>query len=313
MSKKVLTVTLNPAVDRTVTIPGFIAGGCFIKQAEEISAGGKGVNVARALRVLDVPHLATGIIGGCSGRVTLLELMRQEGINQDFYRFGGCSRTNLTILDGRTGRTTQILETGPKITVDQYHGFLEKYCSKLRDADFIVISGRLALGLKDGVYADLIQLARRQEIPVFLDTHGAPFARALMARPFAVAPNHKEARGFLGYSVGSASAWKRALRTFHGMGVARVFITLGQDGAAGYDGQLMWRARAPRIKAVNDVGCGDAFAAGVVSAIRQGQSFREVLATATASASASALTVTPGLFDLKDFARLRRKVKVELL
>lgn len=308
--KRVLTVTLNPAVDRMVEIPEFTAGKSYVKGPEHVSAGGKGINVSRALKCLNVPSMATGILGGCSGRVTILKMLRKERMAQDFYKFGGYSRTSLTVIDPVLGRATQILEEGPKITAEQLAGFKEKFQQQLPKSNYVAIAGRNARGVSDRFYAELISMAAQLQVPVLLDTHGPALAYGIKAGPAVVTPNLQEAQKVAGRRLSSHSDLKYALKFLADLGAQSAVITLGEDGAVGFSGGEMMFTEIPAIKPYNVVGCGDAFNAGLIAALLEGRGFALAMRSAAACATASALTVTPGNFEQEEYQRVFKRTKV---
>ncbi len=310
MNKHVLTVTVNPAVDKTVVINHFRPGHDHRCRDPILSAGGKGINVARVLHRLGVDTLATGFLGGEAGCV-IMDLLKQEGMEADFLRIKGRTRINLTIADSVTNKKTRILESGPKVTGGEIRRFKEIYRQRLRHSRMVVLSGRIAKGASEDLYAQLIRLAHRQGVPSVLDTSGKSLAAGLRARPFLVKPNLKEAEEVLGRRLGSIKEIEQAVSHLHAMGIQVVIVSMDKEGAIGSNHRELWHARAPQIRLRNDVGCGDALIGGFLNAYFEGKSFGESLRRAVAAGSANAVSLVPGAIDRRDILKLSAGVQMK--
>lgn len=317
MSKGILTVTVNPAVDVTVISPPSGPGGrsrlrmrCSTNSSGLVlSAGGKGVNVARALRNLGAPVLAAGIAGGETGNF-LQRSLRKENIPVVFLGVQGPTRLNVTVLGSRLGGGTRVIQEGPRLTPKEIRHFEIEYRRWLRRSRWVVLCGRNAVGAPVDWYARLIHLARKEGVPAAVDTSGAALAAALKARPFLIKPNLEEAEAVVHRRLNSLARIKEALRHFHSRGVRVVLLSLGARGAVASDGKDFWRARPPRVRVVNDVGCGDALLAGFLSAFEK-RSLAEALRRGVACGTANALGSTPGAIHLNGVSRFERRVTVD--
>src|SRR5947208_2054042 len=169
----IVTVTLNAAIDRTLTVPNFQRGQRHRASQGLTLAGGKGINVARALKQLDVPVVATGLAGGRTG-TRIVEELTAEAILNDFVRIGDESRTSTAVLDPTSGTYTEINEWGPKVTEAELQILIEKLHYLSRGADMVVIAGSLPRGVADGFYAELVRELARKGVRVVLDTEGEP-------------------------------------------------------------------------------------------------------------------------------------------
>lgn len=311
MSKGILTVTVNPAVDVTVTLPpvgparpSHLRMRCSTNCV--LSAGGKGVNVARVLRALRARVLAAGITGGETGEF-FQKLLRKENIPAAFLPVKGPTRLNVTVLGPRPGGRSRVLQEGPRLTAKEIRKFEDQYRRWLRQSRLVVLAGRNAVGAPVDWYAKLIRLARREGIPVAVDTSGATLAAALKANPFLVKPNREEAEAASRCRLDSPAQIKKTLRYFHGRGVRVVLLSLGARGAVASDGKDICYARPPRVRAVNDVGCGDALLAGFLSTFDK-KSLAEALRRGVACGTANALDPVPGSIDPKQVRQLEKKV-----
>ncbi|MFA5335599.1 MAG: hexose kinase [Candidatus Omnitrophota bacterium] len=279
MPAPVLTITLNPAVDKTVR-------GARAK----LSAGGKGINVSRALKALGVGSVATGFAGGDTGKF-IRSALKKERIESRFMEIRGSTRTNLThIRPG--GKAARRIEKGPVISAAEFKQFKKIFTGLLRGRKYAVFSGANANGLPASAYRELISIAKKNGVKAVLDTRDAALAEGLKAKPDIVKPNIKEARYICG---------KDPLRCFLAKGARTVLLTMGAAGATASDGRHTVFARPPKIRAANDVGCGDAFLAGFIAYRLKGKSFTESVRAASAAGAANAASLVPGALNKKDF------------
>src|SRR5262245_32253603 len=197
----ILTVTLNAAIDRTVAVPSFRQGNRHRAVEASTFAGGKGVNVARALKLLGRPVIATGLAGGPTG-TRILERLAEESILNDFTRIAEESRTNLAVIDPTSGEQTEINERGPSVSPEEVERFIEKLLYMAQGAEFCVMAGSVPPGVDAGIYARLIGELHRLDVPTLLDTDGEPMRLGLRAGPEVVAPNELEAEQAVGHEFG---------------------------------------------------------------------------------------------------------------
>ena len=313
MSQKyILTVTLNPTVDRFILIPGFQIGGVYYRSGDIEAAGGKGVNVSRALKNLGEKTLATGILGGCSGKVTILRLLRKERINQDFYRFGGYSRTSLNIYNPVNHQMTRLLEDGPKVKPVQVKGFIEKYKYYLERSRCVVLSGRNGNGVKDSIYAELIRLAGKDGVPAVLDSSGRAFELGVKAKPWMVKPNVQEAEEFLKKKLRTKKDFVEAIQKYHSLGVGLVVLSCDKKGAFASDGQTLAYAQPPKVKVLCDVGCGDALVGAFLTEFLKNKDLGRALKVGVSIGTASALQAPPAIFSRRDLDEISEKVQLKI-
>ena len=183
----ILTVTLNAAIDRTVAVPNFRLGHRHRAVESRTFAGGKGVNVARALKLLGRPVIATGLAGAATGS-RILESLVEESILHDFTRIEGESRTNLAVIDPTSGEQTEINERGPEVRAEEVDWFIEKLLYLAQGASLCVLAGSLPPGVDPAIYARLIGELRQLGVSAILDTDGEPMRLGLRAEPAVVAP-----------------------------------------------------------------------------------------------------------------------------
>ncbi len=197
----IVTVTLNAAIDRTLTVPNFQLGQRHRASQGLTLAGGKGINVARALKRLDIPVVATGLAGGRTG-TRIVEELTSEAILNDFVRIADESRTSTAVVDPTTATYTEINEWGPHVEPEELAILLEKISYLARGADMVVFSGTLPRGVDDAFYAGAIRDLNRRHVRAALDCEGMPLRLGVEAEPFLVTPNQREAEGLVGQEFG---------------------------------------------------------------------------------------------------------------
>jgi 1-phosphofructokinase family hexose kinase len=302
----IVTVTLNAALDRTLTVPRFRRGHRHRASDVLTLAGGKGINIARALKRLDIPVVATGLAGGRTG-TRIVEELTAEAILNDFVRIGEESRTSTAVVDPTESSYTEINEWGPKVSNDELEMLLEKLYYLCRGADFIVFAGTLPRGVDEGFYAEAARDLGRRGVPVVLDSEGQPLRLGAEGDPYLVSPNQREAEHVVGQELEDEEDFLMALDTIAEFGARNVHITLesGCYALLREDRQVRrFKALAPNIEPVSVVGAGDVLLAQFLAAQLAGKTGEEALRLAVAAGAASTLEVGAGRFDPRDIGRL---------
>jgi len=310
----IVTVTLNAAVDRTLLVPNFQLGQRHRASVGVQSAGGKGINVARALKRLGVPVVCTGLAGGRNGTF-LVEDLTQEGILNDFVRIRGESRTSTAVLDPTSNAYTEINEWGPEVADDELEMLQEKLAYLMQGAEFVVFAGSLPRGADPGFYAALIKDATRRHQLAVIDADGEPLRLAIGAEPYLATPNQREAEALAGHEFDEEDL-ASGLDEIASLGARNVLITsergcyalLREDR-----NEERLRARAPQLEAASTIGAGDSFLAGFLAARVAGRSFEDAVRNAVAVGAASVLEPGPGRFDPREASRLTPLVTIDRL
>jgi 1-phosphofructokinase family hexose kinase len=312
----IVTVTLNAAIDRTLLVPNFQLGQRHRASVGFTSAGGKGINIARAARNLGVPVVATGLAGGRNGTL-LVEELTTEGILNDFVRIRGESRTSTAVLDPTSNVYTEINEWGPEVADDELDVLREKLSYLGQGADYVVFAGSLPRGVDPGLYRELIRDANKRGLLTVLDSEGEALRLGLEAEPYLVAPNLREAEALVGHEFVDQDDLTTGLDEIAELGARNVIITLENGCYAllsaerGEDVRL--RARPPRLEPVSTVGAGDTLLAGFIAARMNDRSHEDALRSAVAAGAASVLEAGPGRFDPREAARLTTHVGLDQL
>src|SRR5213078_3365307 len=187
----IITVTLNAAIDRTLAVPNFRLGRRHRAVEQTAMAGGKGVNVARVLKALGQPVIATGVAGGATG-TRIIEQLTSEAILNDFVRIREESRTSTAVVDPTSGEQTEINERGPAVSEAELELFYDKLLYLAKGAGVVVFSGSLPRGVPDDLYARLVQDVKELGATTVLDSEGEALRLATRAEPTVVTPNETD-------------------------------------------------------------------------------------------------------------------------
>lgn len=312
----IVTVTLNAALDRTMRVPNFQLGARHRAEASLRLPGGKGVNVARALKCLGQPVIATGLAGGRSG-LHIIEELTAEGILNDFVRIADESRTSTAVIDPTNNQQTEINEYGPSVQPSELEVLLQKIRYLSKGADVFVLAGSLPRDVPVDYYETLLRELRRDTIVTAVDASGPVLRAALAGEPGVVSPNIREAEEIVGHEFADEDDIAAGAEMLVQMGAETALIH-HEDGCVacvrtepGKRGRI-YRARLPRrTDVVSTVGSGDAFLAGYLSARYGHQPPEAALALAVACGAANAQCFGAGLFDPADVESLMRRVEVE--
>jgi len=311
----IVTVTLNAAIDRTLTVPNFQRGQRHRASAGLALAGGKGINVARALKVLGVPVVATGLIGGATG-VRIVEGLTAEAILNDFVRIDGESRTSTAVIDPADGTYTEINEWGPAVQEDELQMLLDKLHYLTQGAELVVFAGSLPRDVSDDFYAEAIHDLARRHVPAVLDSDGEPLRLGVEAEPFLVSPNQPEAESLVGQEFHDDEDFRLALDQITELGPRNVLITTDTGCVALLREERearRFRAVAPQVEPISVVGSGDVLLAAYLASRHAGRSLEESLRAAVAAGAASTLEPGAGRFDPRQAGRLQAGVQVSEL
>jgi 1-phosphofructokinase family hexose kinase len=312
----IVTVTMNAALDRTLTVPNFQQGHRHRASQKLTLAGGKGITIARALKTLGVPVVATGLAGGSNGR-RILEELAEEAILSDFVRIEDESRTSTAVADPTSGTFTEVMEWGPLVQEPELEVLLEKLDYLARGAELVVFAGTLPRGVADDFYAEAIRTLARRGVLTVLDTEGEPLRAGLEAEPFLVSPNRTEAEAVVGQEFSEDGDFLDALERLEDLGARNALITFERGCFASVRverGQpKRFRAETPVVETTSGVGSGAVLLAGFIAAWLENATPEDALRRAVAAGAASTLSVGAGRFDPEDVGRLLGDVNVEEL
>lgn len=308
----IATVTLNPAVDKTLNTSRVVLGS--VNRVDEVNnhAGGKGINVAKVLREYDEEVIALGMLGGYSGSF-ISDAVARIGATDKFTRVSGETRTSINVIS-EDGYITEFLEPGPKVTEEEIKAFTETYKEVIKDCEIVVLSGSTPIGVPTSIYADLIEYANALGKKVLLDSSGESLKKGMYARPYMMKPNMRELESLMGRKIqGMQEVCEAAIQIVE-WGVPHVLVSMGAKGMMyAYDGEKeieTYYIPAPGIRAVNTVGSGDSAVAAFAIATLQGLDRVDSLKRCVAVSVANALSKENGKIDKDKAAEIEAKLSL---
>jgi 1-phosphofructokinase family hexose kinase len=311
----IITVTLNAAIDKSLSVPSFRLGRRHRTVERRALAGGKGVNIARMLKTLGQPVIATGFQGGPTGTQIVAQLS-EESILHDFVRIREESRTNTSVLDPTTGEQTEINERGPSVSAREVELFRDKLLYLARGAAIVVFAGSLPRGVEPDIYASLIRDLERLDVITVVDTDGEPLRQAVRAEPDVVSPNVLEAEELVGHEFSGEAERSLVVAEIAALGPREAIMTL-PDGCFAQvlvDGQRrLKRAKIEPREPVARSGSGDAFLAGYLAARYEGRAPDQCLRFGVACGAESTARLGAGLIDPREARRLMGGVELTVV
>ena len=308
----VVTVTLNPAIDQTLSIPGFAAGRVNRVAESRSHAGGKGVNVASFLADLGEDVVATGFLGAENSALFDAVFQRKKIVDR-FVRIPGCTRVGIKIVDDATHQTTDINFPGLSPNREEIDELFRRIAALAERGGWFVLSGSVPAGAPDGIYAAMIELIHGAGGRVVLDTSGRPLREALASRPEVMKPNVDELSELAGRTLESPADVLAAAESLLAQGVQRVVVSMGGDGAVFADREGALLARPPRVAVRGTVGAGDAMVAGIVYAMLHDLPPADLARIVMASGAYAVTRIGSGVDDLAEHRKLAEQVEIETL
>ncbi len=309
----IITVTLNAAIDKSLSVPSFRLGRRHRTVEQRTMAGGKGVNVARTLKSLGQPVIATGFAGGATG-TRIVEQLTEESILNDFVRIREESRTNTSVNDPTNGTETEINERGPEVSANEIELFHDKLLYLARGAEIVILAGSLPRGVEPTIYADLVRELHRLGVTTVVDADGEPMRLAMRAEPSVISPNAIEAEELVGHEFHDESDRRAAAEELCELGAREAIVTLPDGCVANLlvDGRrALHRAWIAPREAIATIGAGDAFLAGYVAARYGGEGPIDCLRYGVACGAESTQRLGAGSVDPRGVERLLPEVEVE--
>lgn len=308
----ILTVTLNAAIDKRYVVEHYKSG--EVNRVKECTyvPGGKGLNVSKPAAIAGAKVVATGFLGGHAGNY-IADALKPFGIENAFYHVNSESRSCINIWDESTQTQTELLEPGFTLTENDFYGFVEKFKLLVKDADVITMSGSIPQGLSKNTYQVLISIAKEAEKKVILDTSGKSLESGIQASPTMIKPNLDEIRALTQSACRTLNEIIKAAKKIQKNGIELVVISLGADGALAVCNDGIYRAKVPKINAVNTVGCGDSMIAGFALGMTEQLTVPDMLKKASALSAASALNEKTGFFTVNDMERIYPNVIITKL
>jgi len=305
----IICITPNPAIDRTVLLPSLTVGNVHRAEKVIVAAGGKGLNVARAIRTLGGESLCMGFTGGHAGRL-LADLAQNEGLNSSWTWVDSETRT-CTILVSPNGDATVVNEPGLPVSKSDWKRLGRDARKCISSGKLVCISGSLPPQSSADEMQGLLSMLIESGKQVWVDTSGVVLNTVLNHNGVCVKVNGNEIGASLGFEVNDLASAKRALTILSERGVKACVITLGAAGALLATADGRWHAQGPRVRVVSTVGSGDSFLGGLVNALDGGSDWSAALRDAVAAGTANALSAGGGQFTLQEFNSIREQIQIQ--
>lgn len=309
MCGKVITLVLNPSIDKTITVGNFVPYGLNRVIKTRLDPGGKGINVAKVLKNFGVDVTVFGLIAGSQGNL-LLDFLQGAGIQADFLQNPGETRTNLKIFDEDINKTTEINETGFHVSPDALITLKQKFKQIIKDASVIVFSGSLPPGVPVDFYASCISIAKAEGLMTVLDADSKALAEGIKAVPFAVKPNIQELELLSGHSFTNRSEIVAAVKELIETGIEIVIVSMGPDGAIVADQHEVFKVDSWDVAVKSATGAGDSMVASLVYSILKKDSLYDIAKITTAAGTITASKEGTQICNLQEVLQSLKNVTV---
>jgi tagatose 6-phosphate kinase len=305
----ILCLNLNAAIDKTFVVSSFEINKIHRPESVIALAGGKGANVARALKTLGETPTVSGWVGGFSGQF-IENRLQLEGLQTDFVHADFESRSCTSILDREKQTMTEIYEVGDSVPLERINELREHIRKIIRKYQAVTLSGSLPPGVPSDFYADLIEIARKENVLTFLDTSGDALREGIKAGPFFIKPNDTEAKSLFGLNPYDAFDFTQIAAEISTKHKTNVLLSLGANGAVAAKGKEIFIVKSPNVEAKSAVGSGDCMLAGLAHGFLQGLSFEEAVMCGVAAGTANTLMIGAGQFKIEDYERLLGQIRI---
>ena len=308
----IITLTLNASIDKAYRISGTVRRGTVMRvNSCRNTAGGKGLNVARVIKLCGEDVIPSGLAGGNTGAL-LERLADRDGLTGRFVPVNAETRCCINILD-EDNQSTEFLEPGETVKEEEIERFEAEFEKICMEAKVVTMSGSVPKGVSNAVYRDLVKKVKVWGKKVILDTSGELLKEGILSAPDMIKPNQEELGMLLGREVTTMEDVKAAALELHKKGIGQVVVSLGKDGAVLVCGEGIFHGIPPRIKPVNTVGCGDSMVAAFAVAMQREYSREDSLKYAVAVSAANALSDKTGYFEKSELEKIYPYVRVEKL
>ncbi len=284
----IVTVTLNPALDKTVTLPMFTVGQVNRVEKMRLDPGGKGINVSKTIHALHGKSIAMGILGGAAGRY-IKACLDKAGIENDFAFVREQTRTNLKIIDPTLHTNTDINEPGMAVSSRAMNRVFESLSVKVTSGDTVVLAGKTPPGTDDCLYAEWTQRLHKKGVRVCLDADGPQLINGVKAMPDIIKPNEEEFSRLMGRRFDSMQDMARAALDVSQRGIGQVMVSMGEKGALFISGGRVKFAHGIKVPVKSTVGAGDAALAALVLSLQRGEDWMDSIRLAIAAGAAGVM------------------------
>lgn len=283
----IYTLTLNPAIDRELTVPQVEFDSVLRASESRVDFGGKGFNVSRLLNGMGKSSTAVGFLGGRAGEL-LQDGLQNMGIGTDFVWVSGETRTNVSIVTQSHDHYIKVNEKGPQVDAAKQKELLNKIDALAKNGDWWVLAGSLPPGISNDFYARIVNVLNKHDAHAVLDTSGESLRLGCAEKPYLVKPNAEEAHALTGQPMDRPFEIASAAAEIRKLGAQNVIVSMGKAGALLQTSEETWLTYSPKIKEKNPIGAGDSMVGGLVWALTQGIALKESLGWGVASGAATA-------------------------
>ena len=312
VEKMIITVTLNPALDKTIEIDEFKIGNVNRIVSTRVDVGGKGINVSKVIKELKYKSLALGFLGGRSGN-QIKEYLDVSNIENDFLPVEGETRTNLKIIDKVNNTHTDVNENGPSLDLEDIISIKEKIMEYCSQKSLVVLSGSVPSGTDCGIYGEIIKDVKSRGGKVILDADGEMLLRGIKAGPYMVKPNIDELEKAFGVDIKSQDELIKTAKKILEYGVKYVVISLGSEGSIFISRDKVAKVSGLKVEVKSTVGAGDSMVAALAIATENNYSFEEAMKLACATSTANVMTEGTQTGRIEDIEKLKKQITIKYL
>ena len=306
----IVTVTMNPAIDKTIDVEHLERGGLNRIQHVELDAGGKGINVSKTIHELGGKSVVTGFVAGNTGKI-IQNVMKEWNIESDFIEVAGETRTNTKVFE-KTGELTELNEPGPMIGEDDLKALLEKLEGYAKEDTLFVLAGSVPQGVEKDIYKRIIEMVHKKGAKVLLDADGELFHNSLAAGPDIIKPNRVELEEYAGIDYRASDEELLGLaRELRNKGIETVAVSMGKSGAMLVMPNGEVRCPALSVKAHSTVGAGDAMVAALAYSWDNRLSGEETIRLCMATSAGAVTTVGTKPPTKELIEELKKQVMIE--
>jgi 1-phosphofructokinase len=305
----VITVTLNPAMDKTLIVDNFKTGEVNRVSSLRYDIGGKGINVSKVLKNFGIDSVSTGFLGGIWEN-SFKEDLSKRGIQQDFIHVEGNTRTNTKIVDSVNNVFTDVNEPGPEIKEADMNSFLEKFSSLCNEGDIVVLSGNVSATIPVTIYGTLTKLAKAKGALVILDADGVLLAEGIKELPHIIKPNEHELAKLLNIDGNNKDEILKAALKLQASGIEKLMISMGSKGGMYVTSEGVYYAEGLKVPVKSTVGAGDTMVAGLIYSLINKFDPEKTLKFATACGAAAVTLPGTTACSLEEANSYFDKVKV---
>lgn len=305
----ILTVTLNPSIDRRYFVEDFKQDMVFRAKEVQYTPGGKGLNVSRVIRIFKEPVIATGFLGGLSGQF-IEEKLEELEIESQFMEIGNNTRSCIAILSNN-GSQTEVLEPGPEISKNELDSFYKTYSELMDKCKVVCASGSIPRNTPKEVYKELIKIAKDKNKKFILDTSGEALKEGIKGSPYMIKPNKEELEAIIGHPIEREEELIKGLKTLAKYDIELIVVSLGAKGSIIYYNDGIYKVIVPEIGVINPVGSGDSMVAGVAVGLVKNYDFEKMVKLASACGTANVMEKETGKVDIDNVEKLMEDIIVE--